>query len=171
MNVTCFQYNIHRPSISISTPPSSVNSAPPQSISYLSAAVNPPLDLCQLLWLITCQARHREREQMLERDIICEKTTSFLGGGISFFLLLLVLLPGRTQRRLSPDLFIFLFLLEPRPRTAVDRVGGLKYLVVDSRTFGVLYHMRGGLRHETFITRRNSAQFSFFFLCKVAVEV
>lgn len=55
MNVTCFQYNIHRPSISISTPPSSVNSAPPQSISYLSDAVNPPLDLCQLLWLITCQ--------------------------------------------------------------------------------------------------------------------
>lgn len=67
----------------------------------------------------------------------------------------------------SGFIYFILFLLEPRPRTAVDRVGGLKYLVVDSRTFGVLYHMRGGLRHETFITRRNSAQFSFFFFVKL----
>lgn len=43
VNVTCFQYNIHPPSISIFTPPSTVNSAPPQSIRYLSVAVNPAL--------------------------------------------------------------------------------------------------------------------------------
>lgn len=103
-----------------------------------------------------------------ERHYLREDNKFF--GRWDFFFLLLLLLLGRTQRRLSPDLFIYLFSL-PRPRTAVDRVGGLKYLVVDSRTFGVLYHMRGGLRHETFTTRRNSAQYSFFFLCKVAVEV
>lgn len=107
-----------------------------------------------------------KRTNVGERHYLREDN-KFFGWWDFFFPLLLLLLPGRTQRRLSPDLFIFLFLLEPRPRTAVDRVGGLKYLVVDSRTFGVLYHMRGGLRHETFITRRNSAQFSFFFFVKL----
>lgn len=89
MNVTCFQYNIHRPSISISTPPSSVNSAPPQSISYLSDAVNPALDLCQLLWLITCQCDCGKRTNG-ERDILQEDTefpgeaTRFPRLGINF---------------------------------------------------------------------------------------
>jgi len=55
VNVTCFQYNIDRPSISIPTPPSTVNSARPQSISYLSVAVNPFLTSRQLLKLIMCR--------------------------------------------------------------------------------------------------------------------
>lgn len=38
-----FSINIHQPSISISTPQSTVNSTRPQSISYLSVAVNLPL--------------------------------------------------------------------------------------------------------------------------------
>lgn len=59
--------------------PSSVNSAPPQSISYLSAAVNPVLDLCQLLCLITCQRDCGGGGGGTNGERLCEKTRRFRG--------------------------------------------------------------------------------------------
>lgn len=67
-------------------------------------------------------------------------------GDSKFFwevLFLFLLLLGRNQRRLISELFISFFVFAAALATAMDRVGGLEYLVVDSRTFGVLYHSRG----------------------------
>lgn len=124
-----------------------------------------PLSIRRLIYVSYCGWLHAKRDT--GKGNKCWRETLFARRQQVFWEVGFLFSSSASSRQNSATAesgFIYLFfLLEPRPRTAVDRVGGLKYLVVDSRTFGVLYHMRGGLRHETFTTRRNSAQYSFFF--------
>lgn len=52
-------------------------------------------------------ARHQEREQMLEGDILCQETTSFLGGAISFS----SSFSSRQKSATAESGFIYLFVL------------------------------------------------------------
>lgn len=125
-----------------------------------------PLSIRRLIYVSYCGWLHAsatsgKRTNVQERHSLQETSFWRLFGRYFFFFFSFRQKSATTE---SGFIYLFLFLLLPRPRTAVDKVGSLEYFVVDSRTFGVLYHTRGGLRHETFITRRNSAHFSFFSL-------
>lgn len=123
-----------------------------------------PLSIRRLIYVSYCGWLHAKRDTGEENKcwretLFARRQQVFLGGGISFF-------PSsssasRQNSATAESGFIYLFLLEPRPRTAVDRVGGTEV------PRGRQSNFWSSLSHERWLTPwnfHNSQKFSSVFL-------